>query len=79
MREVFPAGQLGGDSREAAGEVNELEVRAVILAALRAPGPCDECEGCTFGDVGLNPWTERLARAIEDGDVVIKVAAEAWL
>ena len=61
--------------------MNDLELRAALVDALRRPGPCDECDACEFSphDIASDPWSERLARAIEDGDITFKVAAGAWL
>ena len=59
--------------------MNELEVKTALVHALRRAWPCEECPmGGDLEEVYAGP-DERLARAIEDGDVVIKVAAEAWL
>lgn len=59
--------------------MNDAEVKVALIHALRRAWPCPECPvGYQTEEVYSGP-DERLARAIEDGDVVVKVAAEAWL
>lgn len=60
--------------------VNELEVRAALLHALRRPWPCNVCPINESPEIETTCGPdERLARAIEDGDVRIQVTEGAWL